>query len=161
MDTRRPKGHSRYTTRSTTLELLKEILPNHIKPDRDIQSWAHFTRDKNQCEKLIKGKIRPEEFTFDESSLQPPPPPPPPSPNQSSTPPPSPPPTPRTNNDQKYYQTLGIMNTATPREITAAYRRLARTFHPDKWNKQKDFTQEEGSERFKEISNAYERIREK
>lgn len=49
-----------------------------------------------------------------------------------------------------YYATLGIPKSATNKEIKAAYRRLARQYHPDV-NKEPGAT-----EKFKEISAAYE-----
>lgn len=49
-----------------------------------------------------------------------------------------------------YYSTLGVAKSATVKEIKAAYRKLARQYHPDV-NKQPGAT-----EKFKEISEAYE-----
>ncbi|PNX67310.1 chaperone protein dnaJ, partial [Trifolium pratense] len=49
-----------------------------------------------------------------------------------------------------YYSTLGVPKSATVKEIKAAYRRLARQYHPDV-NKEPGAT-----DKFKEISNAYE-----
>ncbi|XP_057457098.1 uncharacterized protein LOC130748028 [Lotus japonicus] len=49
-----------------------------------------------------------------------------------------------------YYNTLGVPKSATVKEIKAAYRRLARQYHPDV-NKEPGAT-----DKFKEISNAYE-----
>ncbi|WJX74933.1 hypothetical protein P8452_58526 [Trifolium repens] len=49
-----------------------------------------------------------------------------------------------------YYATLGVPKSATVKEIKAAYRRLARQYHPDV-NKEPGAT-----DKFKEISNAYE-----
>uniref|UniRef100_A0A5B7B3M6 Chaperone protein DnaJ n=1 Tax=Davidia involucrata TaxID=16924 RepID=A0A5B7B3M6_DAVIN len=49
-----------------------------------------------------------------------------------------------------YYSTLGVPKSANSKEIKAAYRRLARQYHPDV-NKQPGAT-----EKFKEISAAYE-----
>jgi len=46
-----------------------------------------------------------------------------------------------------YYEVLGVAKDATSEEIKRAYRKLARTYHPD-------IAGEEGAERFKEISAA-------
>lgn len=54
---------------------------------------------------------------------------------------------------QDYYQILGISPRATQLEVKRSYRRLAVQFHPDK-NKSK-----ESEEKFKEISLAYEVLR--
>lgn len=51
-----------------------------------------------------------------------------------------------------YYQVLGVPKTASEKEIKAAYRKLARTWHPDA-NPDK---QKEAEEKFKEIQEAYE-----
>jgi molecular chaperone DnaJ len=52
--------------------------------------------------------------------------------------------------EKDYYKTLGVAKSAKPDEIKAAYRKLARKYHPDK-NK----GDAEAEERFKEISEAY------
>ncbi|GAA0142433.1 chaperone [Lithospermum erythrorhizon] len=49
-----------------------------------------------------------------------------------------------------YYSTLGVPKSASVKDIKAAYRKLARQYHPDV-NKEPDAT-----EKFKEISTAYE-----
>lgn len=49
-----------------------------------------------------------------------------------------------------FYETLGVKRTATPSELQAAYRKLARTYHPDV-NKDP-----EAESRFKDISEAYD-----
>ena len=49
--------------------------------------------------------------------------------------------------DVDYYRTLGVPNTATEKEITKAYRKLAKENHPD--------SHPGREERFKEISTAY------
>lgn len=50
------------------------------------------------------------------------------------------------------YKILEIERNATPEEITKAFRRLARKYHPDK-NKDPD-----AEEKFKEINNAYKKL---
>src|ERR1700729_2131273 len=50
--------------------------------------------------------------------------------------------------ENDYYKVLGVVSTATDKEITRAYRKLAKQYHPDA---------NPGSEdRFKEISAAYD-----
>ena len=51
---------------------------------------------------------------------------------------------------QDYYATLGVSRTASPEEIQRAYRKLARTYHPDVNH------DPEAEDRFKEISQAYD-----
>jgi len=52
-----------------------------------------------------------------------------------------------------YYAALGVERTASPDQIKAAYRKLARKFHPDV-SKEKN-----AEERFKEVSEAYETLK--
>ncbi|HVX40170.1 MAG TPA: molecular chaperone DnaJ [Gemmatimonadaceae bacterium] len=54
-----------------------------------------------------------------------------------------------------YYATLGVARTASDDEIKKAYRKLAMTYHPDRNNGSK-----EAEERFKEITEAYDVLRE-
>jgi molecular chaperone DnaJ len=53
--------------------------------------------------------------------------------------------------EKDYYDVLGVSETATPKEIKSAFRKLSRQFHPD--TNAGDATAEE---RFKEISAAYD-----
>jgi molecular chaperone DnaJ len=50
--------------------------------------------------------------------------------------------------EKDYYKTLGVASTATPKEVTSAYRKLAKKHHPD--------TNPGDDERFKEITAAYD-----
>jgi curved DNA-binding protein len=52
-----------------------------------------------------------------------------------------------------YYAILGLERTATPDQIKTAYRKLARRFHPDVSKEQN------AEERFKEVSEAYETLK--
>ena len=51
-----------------------------------------------------------------------------------------------------YYETLGVPKSASAKDIKSAYRKLARTWHPDVNPTKK----KEAEEKFKEISEAYE-----
>ena len=55
--------------------------------------------------------------------------------------------------EKDYYDVLGVPESATPKEITSAYRKLARQLHPDANPDDKA-----AEERFKNVSAAYEVI---
>src|SRR6202030_1457134 len=50
--------------------------------------------------------------------------------------------------EKDYYKVLGVVSTATDKEITRAYRKLAKQYHPD--------ANPGSEERFKDISAAYD-----
>lgn len=57
------------------------------------------------------------------------------------------------------YATLGVPPTATDAQIKAAFRRLARRYHPDAGPSESDAVRDAGDERrFKAIARAYEQI---
>jgi len=53
--------------------------------------------------------------------------------------------------EKNYYDTLGVSETATAKEIKSAFRKLSRKYHPDANHGDKD-----AEERFKEVSAAYD-----
>ena len=53
--------------------------------------------------------------------------------------------------EKDYYKMLGVADTAAPKDITKAYRKLARDLHPDRNPDDKA-----AEERFKEVSAAYD-----
>lgn len=53
--------------------------------------------------------------------------------------------------EKDYYQVLGVAESATPKDITKAYRKLARQYHPDQ-----NPGDTSAEDRFKEVSAAYE-----
>ena len=58
----------------------------------------------------------------------------------------------RMDNTKNYYGTLGVLPTAEPIVIRAAYRALAMKYHPDKWTGDKATAER----RMREINQAYE-----
>ena len=64
----------------------------------------------------------------------------------------------RRQKDQQSATVLGIDVNANANEIKESYRSLARKYHPDKWHVDLGISKEEGQEKFKEISNAYQHL---
>ena len=62
------------------------------------------------------------------------------------------------NKDTKLYDILGVQKTAGDSELKKAYRKLAMKYHPDKSN---DSNRQENEAKFKEISNAYDILKDK
>ncbi len=56
------------------------------------------------------------------------------------------------------YTILGVDRNASPEEIKKAYRRLAATYHPDKFAHLGEAFQKTAEERFKEIQEAYQTL---
>ena len=80
----------------------------------------------------------------------------PPSPSPSRSPP-SPVNFPN-NSYSKLFEILNIPVTNIRREVSTAYRKLARLYHPDNWNSKKVLSKSVSEEKFKELVNAYDNI---
>ena len=61
-------------------------------------------------------------------------------------------------NDTKLYDVLGLSKECSDNEIKKSYRKLAMKYHPDKSN---SANKEKNEKKFKEISNAYEVLKDK
>lgn len=57
---------------------------------------------------------------------------------------------------KNYYEILGVQKTATADELKAAYRSLAKKYHPDVYANKSDAEKKDAEEKFKEINHAYE-----
>ena len=58
--------------------------------------------------------------------------------------------------DTKFYDLLGLDKNASDAELKKAYRKLAMKYHPDKSN---DANRAENEQKFKDISNAYDTLK--
>ena len=126
------------------------------------KSWAHIANDELLWSILVNNLGRDDPPTRDFPDTQP---------LQSRPPPPQPPQTPSpqkssprinkySSNFNNLFDILEINSTSIEREVIVAYRKLARIYHPDKWSLcPRNFTQEEGNEKFKSNSNAYEELK--
>ena len=61
-------------------------------------------------------------------------------------------------NDQYYLKSSGVKKGANKDEIKSAYRRLAKTYHPDKLSGIDESVKKIAEEKFKEIKEAYENL---
>lgn len=59
----------------------------------------------------------------------------------------------------KYYSVLGVEQGASQEDIKKAYRNKAREYHPDKHAQSTENTKIEAEKRFKEINEAYEKLK--
>ena len=57
---------------------------------------------------------------------------------------------------KNYYKILGVEKEATDKEIKKAFRKQAMTWHPDKFSTESEDEQKRAEEKFKEIGEAYE-----
>ena len=61
-----------------------------------------------------------------------------------------------------FFEILNINPTYNKREVTVAFKTLARIYCPDKYYENvKEFTREDGEEKFKKLSNEYEAFKKK
>lgn len=59
----------------------------------------------------------------------------------------------------KYYSTLGVAEGASQEEIKKAYRNKAREYHPDKHAQSTEAQKVEAEKKFKEVNEAYEKLK--
>ena len=57
---------------------------------------------------------------------------------------------------KNYYEILGVEKSASPEELKAAYRKLAKKYHPDLFTTASDEEKKKAEEQFKEINHAYD-----
>lgn len=63
------------------------------------------------------------------------------------------------NNDEKYFEILGLTSKASNTEISKKFRQLALLHHPDRYIEKSISEQQKAQEKFKEITNAYNEIK--
>ena len=59
------------------------------------------------------------------------------------------------NNNKDLYSILGVSKDVSDKDLKSAYRKLAKTWHPDKFGDKSDKEKREAEEKFKEITEAY------
>uniref|UniRef100_A0A832M6E7 Tetratricopeptide repeat protein n=1 Tax=Oscillatoriales cyanobacterium SpSt-402 TaxID=2282168 RepID=A0A832M6E7_9CYAN len=62
------------------------------------------------------------------------------------------------NSLQQYYETLGLQPGASPTEVKQAYRALAKTWHPDRFNHDSELRRQ-AEEKLKDINEAYRQLK--
>jgi DnaJ-domain-containing protein 1 len=67
--------------------------------------------------------------------------------------------TPYFEDKSKYYSVLGVSQTASQEEIKKAFRNKAREFHPDKYAGKSESERVEAEKKFKEINEAYDKLK--
>ena len=161
MKNTRPQGRPNNTIRHSFLNDISKIIPN-VDQFVSFNTWAHVAHNLIHWSLLVNNlhKFEPEPCDTDTPDTNPDWN----SPGSRSSPlPQSPPPPPSPLSPCSLFsdnpiKVLGINLTSTVSEVKTKFRRLARLYHPDKWNPSKKFTSKEGSERFKHFSNAYQSI---
>ena len=60
---------------------------------------------------------------------------------------------------KNYYEILGVSKTASDDELKKAYRSLSKKYHPDLQQGKSDSEKKEAEEKFKEINDAYNTLK--
>ena len=158
MKNTRPRGRPNNTIRHSFLNDISKVIPN-VDQSGSFHTGAHVAHNLINWSSLVNNlhKYEPELCEPDNNPDWN-------SPGSKSFPlPQSPLPPPSLLSSCSLFSTnqfkfLGSNLTSTKGEVKTTFRRLARLHHPDKWNLSKKITSEEGSEKFKHISNAYQSI---
>ena len=138
MKNTRPQGRPDNTIRHSFLNNFSEIIPN-VDQFGSFNTWFYVAHDIILWSFLVNNlyKFEPEPCDTDTSDANPDWN----SPGSKSSPlpqsPPPPPPSPCSLSYDNPFIVLGINLTSTVSEVKTTFRRLARLYHPDKWNPSK------------------------
>ena len=138
---KRPVGRTNYTTRHSYISDIKKIVP-FIDESGSFNTWAHIANEELIWSQLVNN-LGNKDFEFDFSNyfysqnerntpINSPESKKHKSPRSSSPFPPSPSPVTYSNNSySKLFEVLNVLVTNILREVTTAYGKLARLYHPD------------------------------
>ena len=156
MKNAKPQGRPNNTIRHSFLNEVSKIIPN-IDQFGSFDTWAYVAHNIIHWSFLVNNlhTFEPEHC---DTNTNPETNPVWNSPSSKSSPlsqSPPPPLSPCLSFSDNPFKVLVIISTSTVSEVKISFRKLARLYHPDKWNPSKQFTSEKGSEKIKHFSNAY------
>ena len=160
---KRPLGRPNITVRHSFIHDIEKIISN-VDPAGTFNSWTHIAFDEKRWTDLVK-KLESKQANWDDTNWK--------DEENSETSnwnrsPPSTPPSSNYSSESSpfilnlylshHFEILEIAVTSCLKEVKTAYKKLVRGLHPDTWKSYKPFTKEEGSEKFKYVSNAYKAL---